>query len=93
MRPVSLEDYPLAKAYGWKDDQETTGGILYIYPPLASYVKTQGGERVTVHPLKDRKRLEAINPEYLTGAAQRVASVRYYKSRSHGKQRSENQRS
>ena len=76
-----LEDYPLAKKYGWKANKVTTGGILYIYPPLASWeCKSDGGESVTHHALS-RESMEAIHPEDLTGAAQRVASVRYYKRR------------
>ena len=47
-----LEDYPLAKKYGWKANKVTTGGILYIYPPLASWeCKSDGGESVTHHAL------------------------------------------
>ena len=78
-----LERYPLAEAYGWKADKTTTGGILYIYPPLASYECKGNGEEPVVHQRLSRVAMEAIHPEDLTGAAQRTASVRYYKRRSY----------
>ena len=78
-----LEQYPLARAYGWKADKATTGGILYLYPPLSTYeCRGSGGKPVTHHNLS-RVSMEAINPEDLSGAAQRVAGMRYYKRRSY----------
>jgi hypothetical protein len=29
----NLEEYPLAKRYGWRAPKRDTGGILFIYPP------------------------------------------------------------
>lgn len=33
IEPTPLDEYPLAKAYGWKSAQRHTGGMLYLYPP------------------------------------------------------------
>ena len=53
-----LEDYPLAKAYGWKAPKRDTGGMLYIYPPIKKFKdKKCGGKHVL-----ERERLESLNP-------------------------------
>lgn len=58
----NLEDYPLAKVYGWRLPQRDTGGILYIYPPIDIDGRKGPGKL-------ERHRFDAINPEDLHPAA------------------------
>lgn len=58
-----LEQYPLAKAYGWRAPMRDTGGILFLYPPVAE----RGAGKYNTATRKDR--LEALDPRGISPRA------------------------
>lgn len=54
-RPVTvvkqpLDEYPLAKAYGWKAAKRHNGGILYLFPPRENQQHIRLRRVESIHP-------------------------------------------
>ncbi len=63
---MMFEDYPLAKAYGWKAPKRDTGGILFLYPPRQSKMHRHNrSDKEIRFVYMKHQRPHALNPDDL----------------------------